>query len=84
MISTAERLFQSLLDEYRTPEAALRQLSDRFVVECERTEQLETQVEQLNRLRSWAYSREAAPVSGKIDDVPNPITDEWVATAREA
>jgi len=33
---------------------------------------------------SWAMLRRMNPATeGRIDDVPNPISDEWISTARE-
>ena len=70
---------QSLLDEHGgNINAAYADLSERF----SRIAQL---LDAADRKRSYAYSRELAPPTvGTIDDVPNPISDEWVRTGVDA
>lgn len=63
------KVFQTLLDEHRGDHRmALWDLSHRFVI--------------ANEGCSWASLRRMTPMTeGKIDDVPNPIDDEWIKTA---
>lgn len=49
---------------------------------CERFANLALELNRADRLRSYAYAREALPVAGKIDDVPAPITDDWIRTGQ--
>ena len=49
---------------------------------CERFAQIAVQLDRSDRLRSYAYAREMPPQSGVIDDVPEPITDDWIATGK--
>ncbi len=49
---------------------------------CERFASLSVQLERADRLRSYAYAREMPPTGGVIDDVPEPITDEWIKTGQ--
>lgn len=51
---------------------------------CERFANLALELDRADRLRSYAYAREAPPVAGKIDDVPAPITDDWIMTGQGA
>lgn len=51
---------------------------------CERFASLSVQLERADRLRSYAYAREGLPTAGKIDDVPKPITDDWIKTGQGA
>lgn len=58
-------------------EAAFNDLCARYATLCFLLERSE-------KLASFAYGRVMRPhSSGKIDDVPNPITDDWIATAKE-
>lgn len=51
---------------------------------CARYAKLSILLDRSERLASFAYGRVMRPhSSGKIDDVPNPITDDWIATAKE-
>jgi len=69
--TSVRKVFQTMLDEHRgNAERALWDLSHRFVV--------------AERGTSWALLRRMNPATeGRIDDVPNPISDEWISTARE-
>ncbi len=78
ILKTAELLHQCLLDEFKTPEAALRHLCDRFVAECELNEYV-------RRGASPGFMRMAPATTGKIDDVPTAeCQDQWIETGREA
>lgn len=77
---------QSLLDE------AQGNLTVAFELACERyareilfAEQIERDRDAWRKGASWAYRRMTKPAEPKpVDDVPNPITDDWIATGREA
>jgi len=77
---------QSLLDE------AQGNLTVAFELACERyareilfAEQIERDRDAWRKGASLAFLRmKAEPGAGKIDDVPTPITDDWIATGREA
>lgn len=56
-------------------EAAFADLCDRFA-------SLSLQLDRADRLRSFAYAREMPIAEGPIDDVPAPITDDWIATGK--
>ena len=47
---------------------------------CERFANLALELDRADRMRSYAFAREGVPVTGKIDDVPEPITDDWIKT----
>lgn len=51
---------------------------------CERFASLSLQLDRADRLRSYAYAREMPPQAGVIDDVPEPITDDWIKTGQGA
>jgi len=51
---------------------------------CERFANLSVLLERSDRLRSYAYAREMPPKAGVIDDVPEPITDDWIKTGQGA
>lgn len=50
---------------------------DRFPV-------LALELDRSDSLRSYAYAREMPPKVGVIDDVPEPITDNWIKTGQGA
>lgn len=58
-------------------EAAFADLCDRFAG-------LAMELDRSDRLRSYAYAREMPPKGGVIDDVPQPITDDWIKTGQGA
>jgi hypothetical protein len=58
-------------------EAAFNDLCERFAV-------VSLELDRADRLRSYAFARELAAKSGVIDDVPNPVTDDWIQTGKEA
>ena len=80
---TASRLRQSCLDEAQGDVRLAYDIAvERWAaaeVECDALIREHAKTE---KLRSWAYARELAPKPGKPDDVPNPITDEWIHTGR--
>jgi hypothetical protein len=57
-------------------EAAFQDLCERFAV-------LSVELDRADRLRSYAFARELAANTGIIDDVPNPVTDDWIQTGKE-
>ena len=59
-------------------------VSAAFADLCERFASLAVQLDRADRLRSYAYAREMPPQAGVIDDVPEPITDEWIKTGQGA
>lgn len=77
MTKVSDILVQALLDEFHgNTLAALHQLADRFVAECELNEYV-------RRGASPGFMRMAPATTGKIDDVPTPIDDSWIRTGRE-
>ena len=44
---------------------------------------LSVELDRADRLRSYAFARELAANTGIIDDVPNPVTDDWIQTGKE-
>lgn len=51
---------------------------------CDRFAVLAHELDRADRLRSYAYAREMPPSYGTIDDVPQPITDDWIKTGQGA
>lgn len=73
MSREAEYVYQSLMSEHEgRADHALRDLAHRYVY--------------LARGVSPGFMRwpPDSPVDAKIDDVPNPITDDWVRTGVDA
>lgn len=58
-------------------ETAFNDLANRFAV-------LALELDRADRLRSYAYARQMPPKAGVIDDVPQPITDDWIKTGQGA
>ena len=77
---------QSLLDEAQgNISVAFEMACKRLSIEFFHSEELEAEVAQWRRGASLAFlRRKAEPTTGPVDDVPNPITDDWVQTGREA
>lgn len=77
---------QQLLDEFHgNIPAAFDDACRRMAIDFLRVEELEAEVAQWRRGASLAFlRRKAALTTGPVDDVPNPITDEWVTTGRES
>jgi hypothetical protein len=57
-------------------EAAFQDLCERFAV-------LSVELDRSDRLRSYAFAREVPKSTGIIDDVPSPVTDDWIQTGKE-
>jgi hypothetical protein len=55
-----------------------------FLDLCDRFAVLAHELDRSDRLRSYAYAREMPPSKGVIDDVPQPITDDWIKTGQGA
>lgn len=51
---------------------------------CERFAVISLELERSDRLRSYAFAREMPSSTGIIDDVPTPVTDDWIQTGKEA
>ncbi len=79
MTEGGKLVYQALLSEHEgRVDHALQDLSDRFA-------RIAIDLDAADRKRSYAYSRELAPpTTGRLDDVPNPIGDEWLATGIDA
>jgi len=79
MTEGGKLVYQTLLSEHEgRTDHALQDLSDRFA-------RISIELHEADRKRSYAYSRELAPpTTGVLDDVPNPISDEWVRTGIDA
>lgn len=58
-------------------EAAFNDLCERFAKIC-------LELDRSDRLRSYAFAREMPSITGIIDDVPTPVTDDWIQTGKEA
>lgn len=86
MRDPVETIYQVLLDEAGgNLSIALRMAAGRLAYEYEHAEKLEVEVAQWRRGASLAFlRRKAALTTGPVDDVPTPITDDWIATGREA
>lgn len=51
---------------------------------CERFAAISIELDRADRLRSYAFAREVPTNTGVIDDVPSPVTDDWIQTGKEA
>ena len=79
MTDAGRIVYQTMLSEHEgRTDHALQDLAERFA-------RIAIDLDAADRKRSYAYSRELAPPTvGVIDDVPNPISDEWVRTGVDA
>ena len=79
MTDAGRIVYQTMLSEHEgRTDHALQDLAERFA-------RLSIELHEADRKRSYAYSRELAPpTTGRLDDVPNPIGDEWLATGIDA
>lgn len=86
MRDVSDMIRQSLLDEaHGNIGLAFEMACKRLSVEFFHAEELEAEVAQWRRGASLAFlRRKAEPTTGPVDDVPNPITDDWLTTGREA
>jgi hypothetical protein len=77
---------QNLLDEFHgNIPTAFEDACRRLALDWLRIDELEAEVAQWRKGASLAFlRRKAEPTSGPVDDVPNPITDCWITTGKEA
>lgn len=86
MRDVSDLIRQSILDETGgNIAAAFEEACRRLSIEFLHAEGLEAEVAKWRRGASLAFlRRKAALTTGPVDDVPNPITDCWISTGREA
>jgi len=79
MTDAGRIVYQTMLSEHEgRTDHALQDLAERFA-------RISIELHNADLKRSYAYSRELAPpTTGTLDDVPNPISDEWVRTGVDA
>lgn len=77
---------QSLLDEFHgNISAAFEEACRRYANEIMFSDRCEKERDEWRKGASWAYLRLTKPAEPKpVDDVPTPITDDWIATGKEA
>jgi hypothetical protein len=78
---------QSLLDEHHgNIPAAFEDACRRLAIDFLRIEELEAELAEWRKGASLAFLRrkQKAAEPKPVDDVPNPITDCWITTGREA